>query len=363
MDDKPQFPADKVDARAAAQAIAFGPLIFQAARSLQAKGVLRFLLQTAKGATDEEVAVATDVSLYAARVLLEAGLVAGIVELEQDRYTITLVGRMLQRDRMTRVNMDFVHDVCFKPAFHLDESLEQGRPVGLQELGGDWPTVYEGLRECSDQVRKSWFAFDHYYSDASYREALDIVFATKPRRILDVGGNTGRFALECCRRDSQVEVVIMDLPGQLRDAALAVSEAGESERVHMHEGNLLDVNVPLPTGVDAIWMSQFLDCFSEPEILGILKRARRAIGDEGTLYIMETLWDRQPNDTARYCVVATSLYFAAVANGNSKMYHSKRLIALAEEAGFSVARMVDGLGLGHTLLLCTPTDAQPAQDG
>lgn len=355
MDDKPEFPANKVDARAAAQALAFGPLIFQAARSLRDRGVLRALSKASEGLTDEAVATETDISLYAARVLLEAGLVAGLLELDdQERYTVTLAGRMVQRDRMTRVNMDFVHDVCFKAAFHLDESLEQGRPVGLQELGGDWPTVYEGLKDCSNQVRKSWFSFDHYYSDASYNEALKIVLASKPRRVLDVGGNTGRFATECCGADPDVQVVIMDLPGQLADATRKIAEAGLSERVQMHEGNLLDPEVPLPEGLDAIWMSQFLDCFSEPEILSILQRARAAIGEGGTLYIMETLWDRQPNDVARYCVVATSLYFAAVANGNSKMYHSKRMVALAEEAGFTVSRMVDGLGLGHTLLVCTP---------
>ncbi|MGH1346089.1 MAG: methyltransferase [Nannocystales bacterium] len=356
MGQKTQFTGQKLDARAAAQALAFGPLIFQAARSLRDKGILRFLLSEKGGATEEAVAEATGVSLYAARVLLEAGLVAGLLDLADDRYEITLLGRMVQRDRMTRVNMDFVHDVCFKAAFHLDASLDQGRPVGLAELGGDWPTVYEGLRECTDEVRKSWFDFDHYYSDASFTEALDIVLAAKPKRILDVGGNTGRFAIECTQRTSDVEVTIMDLPGQLRDATQSVAKAGLSDRVSMHEGNLLDPTTPMPQGFDAVWMSQFLDCFSEEEILGILGRARDALAPGGSLYIMETLWDRQPNETARFCVVSTSLYFAAVANGNSKMYHSKRIIALAEEAGFRVVKDVNGLGLGHTLLACS---AQP----
>jgi SAM-dependent methyltransferase len=354
MDKEPQFTEKKLDARAAAQALAFGPLIFQAARSLRAKGILRFLLDTKGGATDETVAKQTGVSLYAARVLLEAGLVADLVSLTDEHYEITLLGRMVQRDRMTRVNMDFVHDVCFKAAFHLDEALEEGRPAGLAELGGDWATVYEGLRECSEQVRKSWFAFDHYYSDASIAQALDIVLANKPKRILDVGGNTGRFSMECSQRDPNTRVTIMDLPGQLQDAKHAVEAAGFAERVSMHEGNLLDPSTPMPQGFDAVWMSQFLDCFSEEQILGILVRAREALVPGGTLYIMETLWDRQPNETARYCVVSTSLYFAAVANGNSKMYHSKRIIALAQAAGFAVTKDIDGLGLGHTLLACRP---------
>lgn len=349
MTDNPFSNPDKLDARAAAQVLAFGPLIFQAARTARQTGVLRLLMERANGATDEEVAAATKMSIYSARVLLEAGLVAQLFTLEDGRYNITLLGRMVQRDRMTRVNMDFVHDVCYQAGFHLEESLATGKPAGLRELG-EWDTVYEGLRDCPEHVRKSWFAFDHYYSDASFGRALPTVFEPKPARLLDVGGNTGRWALECCDFDADVEVTIMDLPGQLEDAKKKIAAAGLSARIHCTAGNLLDPNVAMPSGFDAIWMSQFLDCFSEPQILRILERAATALTPQGRLHIMETYWDRQPNDTARYCVVGTSLYFAAVANGNSKMYHSARLFDLLDQAGFEVVADVDGLGFGHTLL-------------
>ena len=38
---------------------------------------------------------------------------------------------------------------------------------------------------------------------------------------------------------------------------------------------------PFPKGYDAIWMSQFLDCFSEEEIVSILKRCYDALDDDG----------------------------------------------------------------------------------
>ncbi|MCX4247041.1 methyltransferase [Paraliomyxa miuraensis] len=346
---------DKTSARAAAQALAFGPLMFQAARVLRDSGALRELSTRGEsGATEEELAGVTGLSLYAVRVLLEAGLVAEMLELHERRYRITLLGRMIQRDRMTRVNMDFVHDVCYRAGFHLEEALREGKPAGLRELG-PWPTVYEGLRELPQDIRRSWFAFDHYYSDASFSRALVEVFRHRPRRLLDVGGNTGKWALQCCAHDPEVEVTIMDLPGQLEDARGKIAEAGLQARVRLHAGNLLDPGVPMPrgsdeAGFDAIWMSQFLDCFGEEEILTILRRAATALAEGGRLHVMETFWDRQPNETARYCVVGTSLYFAVVANGNSKMYHSERLHDLLEQAGFRVEHEVDGLGFGHTLL-------------
>lgn len=342
----------QVEARALAQAIAFGPLIFQAARILRDSGALLELTKARPdGATEEQIAERTSMSLYSARQLLEAGLVAGMLDLRDKRYHITQVGRLIQRDRMTRTNMDFVHDVCYRAGFHLEESLKEGRPAGLRELG-DWPTVYEGLAHLPPKIRKSWFAFDHYYSDASFMSALPEVFAHKPGRLLDVGGNTGRWSIECCGYDPDVAITIMDLPGQLDDAQKRIAEAGFAERVTLHAGNLLDPDVPMPKGFDAIWMSQFLDCFSESEILRILERAAEALAPTGHLHVMETYWNRQPNDTARLCVVGTSLYFAAVANGNSKMYHSDRLVDLLGQAGFEVVGDVDGLGFGHTLMTC-----------
>jgi ubiquinone/menaquinone biosynthesis C-methylase UbiE len=341
---------DKTDARAAAQALAFGPLLFQAARVLRDCGALRVLMRRGNdGATEAEIADETGISLYAARVLLEAGLVARLLELDDKRYRITVLGRLIQRDRMTRVNMDFVHDVCYRPGFHLAEALREGRPAGLREFG-DWPTIYEGLAELPEPIRRSWFAFDHYYSDASFGRALVEVFRHKPTRLLDVGGNTGRWALQCCAHDSDVHVTIMDLPSQLEDARARIAEAGYGDRVTLHAGDLLDPGVQMPAGFPAIWMSQFLDCFGEPQILAILQRAAAALEPGGRLHVLETFWDRQPNATARTCVVGTSLYFAAVANGNSKMYHSDRIFDLLDRAGFEVVGDTDGLGFGHTLL-------------
>jgi len=147
-------------------------------------------------------------------------------------------------------------------------------------------------------------------------------------------------------------VTILDLPGQLKDAAKTAHKHGFENRIKGHEINLLDASQPLPAGADAIWMSQFLDCFSKPEIVSILKRAAAAMQPNTRLYIMETYWDRQRFEAATYSLNATSLYFTVMANGNSRMYHSKDMIELVHEAGMIVDQDVDDIGVGHTLFRC-----------
>jgi hypothetical protein len=67
---------------------------------------------------------------------------------------------------------------------------------------------------------------------------------------------------------------------------------------------------------------------------------------------METLWDRQRFEPAAFCLTMTSLYFTALANGNSKMYHSEDMIRLVETAGLHIEDIYDGLGLGHSIIVC-----------
>ena len=84
--------------------------------------------------------------------------------------------------------------------------------------------------------------------------------------------------------------------------------------------------------------------------MSILRRAAEVMGPDTRLYIMETLWDRQRFDTAALCLTQISLYFTAIANGNSKMYHSDDLVRLVETAGLHVETTHDFLGLGHSVL-------------
>ena len=354
---KKQYTEDRmsaIEAQRLAQIYAFGPVMFQVARLMVKWGVFEMLNDTP--ATPEEVADKLGISVYAAKCLLEASLTMRTVtvDTETGKYSLAKAGWFLVNDESTRVNMDFNHDVNYQGLFYLEEALKEGRPAGLKCLG-DWPTVYEGLSTLPPQVQKSWFAFDHFYSDGSFEQALELVFSRPTRTLMDVGGNTGRWAMQCVHHNPEVEVTIVDLPQQL--GMMREQTAGQpgADRIRGHAANMLDDNSKLPSDRqwDAIWMSQFLDCFGEEEIVSILRRAAEVMTPDTRLYIMETLWDRQRFDTAALCLTQISLYFTAIANGNSKMYHSDDLVRLVEKAGLHVETIHDFLGLGHSVLECT----------
>ena len=340
-----------MQAQRLAQEIAFGPVVFQVSRLMVKFGIFQMLDDNKNGLSMEEIVEKTKLSRYAVQCLLESSLTIGTILLRDNKFLLAKAGWFLIHDDMARVNMDFNHDVNYLGLFNLEEALINGKPEGLKVFG-TWKTIYEGLSKLPQQVQKSWFGFDHFYSDNSFQQALEIVFANKPKTLLDVGGNTGRWAMQCVGYDSDVKVTIMDLPQQLAMMREQTKGKPGADRIFGHGADLLNPDVPFPTNFDAIWMSQFLDCFSEDEVTSIVSRAAKSMTANSRLYIMETLWDRQRFETASYCLAQISLYFTALANGNSKMYYSGDMIRCVENAGLKIETIHDGLGLGHSILVC-----------
>ena len=365
-----RYTSEQLSAREAqrqAEFIAWAPVVFQVSRLMLKFGILKLLrdsdlreapehqLERKNGLTEAEVAEKTGLSRYAVKCLLEASLSIGIVliDTETDRYSISKTGWFLMNDPATRVNIDFNHDVNYLGLFNLEEALKEGKPAGLKHFG-DWTTIYEGLSSLPKQVQDSWFGFDHFYSDSSFPEALRIVFDEHDvRSLYDVGGNTGKWAMQCVEYNKDVEVTVLDLPQQIKMMQENIKGKPGADRIKGFGIDLLNKEASFPKrqgGLDAIWMSQFLDCFSEEEIVSILKRAKEAMGSGTRLFIMETFWDRQRFEPAALCLTMTSLYFTAMANGNSKMYHSDDMKRLIQLAGLEIENIYDGLGQGHSIM-------------
>ncbi|MFL6671937.1 MAG: methyltransferase [Massilia sp.] len=337
-------------ARFDAQKIAFGPVVFQCVRYAWKRGMLQAIADAGDdGLSLEQLAADGRWRPYALKVVLETCLSAGVVYLDAGHYVLDKAGFCVLTDSLTQVNFDFNHDVCYQALFALEQSLDAEKPLGLTTFG-DWPTLYEGLSALPEPARSSWLAFDHYYSDVSFPSILADVFATAPGKVMDIGANTGKFAVAALAANANVELHLVDLPGQLADAEARLREAGLRERAKLHPTDLLDTAAALPAGMDVIWMSQFLSCFSEAAIASIFARAATALAPRGQVLVMDTFWDRQRYEIASYCLINTSPYFTALASGNSKVYQSEDYIRLAKEAGLVLVTARDDIGYCHSLL-------------
>lgn len=340
------------EAQYEAQRIAFAPIIFQVAKSMRDLGILDAIYDNDKtGLTISEISKIVKLTAYGVQTLIETSLSADIVKVIDNKYFITKTGYFLLKDEMTKVNMNYNHYVNYQGLYYLDEAIKNSKASGLKVFG-NWDTIYPALSSLPQKVQNSWFEFDHYYSDSAFDEAIEILLKNNPKRILDIGGNTGKFSISLAKKNKNIEITIADLPQQITLAKDNISKENLEDQVNFIPINVLDKTQEIPSGYDIIWMSQFLDCFKEEDIISLLIRIKQTMSKNSSIYIMEPLWDKQCVEAGAYCIINTSPYFTAMANGYSKMFNSSDMIDYIKKAGLEVIEEIDNVGICQSILVC-----------
>jgi hypothetical protein len=155
---------------------------------------------------------------------------------------------------------------------------------------------------------------------------------------------------------ARIDGVAVDLLAPAETAGTAgAAEAAEAAGAAGTAGEEVATGaVTLPGEADVWWMSQFLDCFGEEQIVNILSLVRRSMKPGARACILEPFCDRQRFPAAELSLNAGSLYFTCMANGNSRFYRAEAFLPLVKRAGFLIEEEMDDIGTGgHTLLICS----------
>ena len=336
----------QIKALSDAQKIAFAPLTFQAVSAMLEFGILKFLDDNPS--TIDEIISNCKISKYTAETLLEVACAGGITIKVDYKYVNSLVANAFLYNEMTKVNFNFTKDVCYLGASELFQSFAKSEPIGLRKFFGNYETIYNALHILPEKVKKSWFDFDHFYSDLCFEDVLKIICKDNLTQIFDIGGNTGKFEQACLDYDKNIIVNMIDLSENIEVAKKNL----KNDRLKFHCVNVLKDAFPAISG--AVFMSQFLDCFSEEQIVLILKKIKEKMTPNTKIFILEPFTDKQMFDGATYSLVHISLYFTCMANGKSKMYSEKRMLELVEKAGLKLHKKYENIGVhDYTLLeLC-----------
>jgi SAM-dependent methyltransferase len=146
------------------------------------------------------------------------------------------------------------------------------------------------------------------------------------RRMLDVGGNSGEFALQLCRANPALTATVFDLPlvcdiGQER--LLAEPECG---RIGFFKGDArADA---LPGGYDLVTFKSMLHDWPEADADAFLAKAAHALDPGGTVLIFERAPIQPDKVTLSFAMLPTLLFFRSYRDPG---FYESRLRAL----GFS----------------------------
>ena len=336
-----------IDALTDAQKLIFAPLAFQALAALSDLGIIEFLDK--QSATEVEIIEKLNLDEYTVRTLLQIAILNKIVEEDNNVYKLTKMGKLFLYDDMTIANFNFVKDVCYLGINDLTESFKKHFPIGLLNYVEGHSTIYSALTILPEKMKKSWYEFDHFYSDNSFEEVFTII-TEKYHRIYDIGGNTGKFEAICLSHDSDFDITMFDLKSNIEK----IKDNPKLNKCKFYPINVLDNNPDYPNFENgAILMSQFLDCFSKNDIVKILKDLKNKMDKESSIYILEPYTDMQKFEGAKYSLTHASLYFTSMANGVSKFYTLKEMEELVKEAELIVTEQFNDIGsFDYTLLEC-----------
>lgn len=150
------------------------------------------------------------------------------------------------------------------------------------------------------------------YESAGCHDRLD---ALKPRRMLDVGGNSGEFARKAVRRVAGLTADVFDLPVVCELGRRHLSTTDEAGRVGFIAGDLR--NNELPSGYDLVSFKSMLHDWPDDYARAFLGKAVAALDRGGSLLIFERAEIRVGSTSLPYAMVANLVFLPFFRPGSS----------------------------------------------
>jgi SAM-dependent methyltransferase len=134
----------------------------------------------------------------------------------------------------------------------------------------------------------AWTRFTTCLTKYEAPVALDAVDIAAVRRFIDLGGNTGEFALQVCQRNPRVEAIVVDLPvvcalGQKHISANA--DVAAAARIAFFSSDMR--SQALPAAADLVAFKSVLHDWPDADAEQLLERAHALVRPGGRLLIFE----------------------------------------------------------------------------
>jgi hypothetical protein len=179
-------------------------------------------------------------------------------------------------------------------------------------------------------------AFQGSMVDRSRQEAADVVAAYdfgRFGRLVDVGGGHGILLEAILNATAGLHGVLLDRPSVEEPASARLEAAGLAERCTFVPGDFFAGVVP---GGDAYLLSRVIHDWNDDESIQILANCRAAMGERGTLLLVEAILPELAKDQP--AAIRMDLHMLTLLHGHERTVAEYQ--RLLEAAGFRLVRVV-----------------------
>lgn len=305
-------------------------------------------LSGSAGTTANELAHTLNIHERPAEMLLTACSALGLLQKQGERYhNSQLADEFLVRGKRYYFG-GFVtmHDKRLYPAWgKLMHAILTNRPVTWD------PDRQKSLFEGEDPAMLGlfWEAM-HSISTFTARALGEVVDFRAFARLLDVGGGSGAFDIELCRRYTHLHATVYDLPFVADIAAAKVAAAGLGDRIATVAGDFL-TDTTLPEGHDVILLSMIMHDWGEERDREILRKCYETLPAGGAVIISELLVNDEKTGPAPAALMSLNML---IEYPESRNYTPAEYGLWLSDLGFRDIRTVwfeaagaNGLVMGH----------------
>ncbi|MBD3297154.1 MAG: methyltransferase domain-containing protein [candidate division Zixibacteria bacterium] len=292
---------------------------FQASRILLSAIELDVFTAVGDGASAETVASQLATDPRAMAMLLDALVALAVLHKDYGRYTNTpMSSRYLMagaRDDSRAALMHTAH--LWERWSTLTDCVRQGTSVTHREMvdrGDEWTTAFIAAMHRSASARAPLLV-----------HAIDL---NGVRRVLDVGGGSGAYAIAFAQANNDLRAEVFDLPTVVPITQRHIDEADVADRVTTRTGDLRTDD--FGDGYDLVLLSAICHMMGPEENVDLLRRCFAALSPGGRIVIQDFIL--APDRTApRTAALFAINMLVATQQGNS--YTSEEYDTWLREAG------------------------------
>lgn len=234
-----------------------------------------FTLLDGESLTAAEVAQRAGASAKGMGMLLNALSAMGLMVHGGDRYRSTDAARELLSSRSERyLGYIILHHANLMGSWsRLHEAVVEGHPTR------------ERAAEGGEEERE-------HFLMGMFNLAMGLAPTLVPqvdlggrRRLLDVGGGPGTYAIQFCLHNPGLRATVFDLSTTRPFAEKTIRRFGLGDRVEFAEGDFLEA--PLPKGFDAAWLSHILHGEGPSGCQTIISKAVASVVPGGLILVHE----------------------------------------------------------------------------
>ena len=279
--------------------------------------------------TAGRVAGQLDADQRGTAILLNALAAMGLLEKKGDGYCSTSAARQfLDRNSEAYIGFMILHHHHLTDSWaRMDEAVKSGEPLTS--------------RCTADKAQRREAFLMGMYNTASQQApqiAVKIDLSHR-KKLLDLGGGPGTYAIHFCDHNPDLEAVVYDLSTTQPFAEKTIEIHGLSDRISFVPGNFIEDEIP--GRYDAVWISHILHA-EGPDACGeIIKKVVGVLAPGGAVFVHDFILDDTMDGPLFPALFSLNMLQATDAG---QSYSERQIRKMLENAGLSEVRRLNYTG-------------------